>query len=76
MSVAVNLDINGMCLNLPPEKSILVTWRWTDKRAEPFVLSLIFLFLQSEAEGSSRQKKIKRVRHFTPQHYECSSLPR
>jgi hypothetical protein len=31
-----------MCLSTGEEKSILFRWRWPDKRAEPFRLSLIF----------------------------------
>jgi hypothetical protein len=42
--------------------SLLVTWRWPDKRAEPFVLSLIFFSqpLIPVAYFASRQKSKER----------------
>ena len=39
-------------------KSILFPWRWPDKRAEPFVLSLIFLLLFVSRQKVRKQKTI------------------
>ncbi len=43
-----------VCVLESSRKRILFTWRWPDKRAEPFGLTLIFLFL-----FASRQKENK-----------------